>query len=85
MLHDRLFGCRYEDDKDEGEWFLYTGSGGRDLSGNKRTSKVGLQRCCKQLCCHLKFCACTALFCNRLELVLEKAAFAVQQTLACRG
>jgi len=30
----------YEDDLDEGEWFLYTGSGGRDLSGNKRTSKV---------------------------------------------
>ena len=32
--------CRYEDDKDEGEWFLYTGSGGRDLSGNKRVNKV---------------------------------------------
>ncbi len=32
--------CRYEDDLDEGEYFLYTGSGGRDLSGNKRTSKV---------------------------------------------
>ena len=31
--------CRYEDDRDEGEWFLYTGSGGRDLSGNKRTNK----------------------------------------------
>jgi E3 ubiquitin-protein ligase UHRF1 len=30
----------YEDDQDEGEWFLYTGSGGRDLSGNKRTNKV---------------------------------------------
>lgn len=30
----------YEDDLDEGEWFLYTGSGGRDLSGNKRTSKL---------------------------------------------
>eukprot|EP00798_Chlamydomonas_sp_ICE-L_P016484 gene16484-22708_t len=30
----------YEDDLDEGEWFLYTGSGGRDLSGNKRTSKT---------------------------------------------
>lgn len=30
----------YEDDRDEGDWFLYTGSGGRDLSGNKRTSKV---------------------------------------------
>ncbi|GAB4818166.1 hypothetical protein N2152v2_005212 [Parachlorella kessleri] len=29
----------YLDDKDEGEWFLYTGSGGRDLSGNKRTNK----------------------------------------------
>ena len=30
----------YEDDLDNGEWFLYTGSGGRDLSGNKRTSKT---------------------------------------------
>ncbi|XP_038901576.1 E3 ubiquitin-protein ligase ORTHRUS 2-like isoform X3 [Benincasa hispida] len=29
----------YQDDEDHGEWFLYTGSGGRDLSGNKRTSK----------------------------------------------
>ena len=33
--------CRYEDDRDEGEWFLYTGSGGRDLSGNKRVNNVG--------------------------------------------
>ena len=31
--------CRYEDDQDNGEWFLYTGSGGRDLTGNKRTNK----------------------------------------------
>jgi len=30
----------YEDDWDGGNWFLYTGSGGRDLSGNKRTNKV---------------------------------------------
>ncbi|KAG8066872.1 hypothetical protein GUJ93_ZPchr0005g16170 [Zizania palustris] len=30
----------YVDDEDHGEWFLYTGSGGRDLSGNKRTNKV---------------------------------------------
>lgn len=37
--HGFIF-CRYEDDLDEGEWFLYTGSGGRDLSGNKRVSKV---------------------------------------------
>ncbi|CAA7045881.1 unnamed protein product [Microthlaspi erraticum] len=29
----------YEDDDDHGEWFLYTGSGGRDMSGNKRTNK----------------------------------------------
>ena len=35
-------GYRYEDDRDEGEWFLYTGSGGRDLSGNKRVTNVGL-------------------------------------------
>ena len=33
---------RYEDDRDEGEWFLYTGSGGRDLSGNKRVTNVRL-------------------------------------------
>lgn len=37
---------RYEDDRDEGEWFLYTGSGGRDLSGNKRTNKVTLHERC---------------------------------------
>lgn len=29
----------YVEDEDHGEWFLYTGSGGRDLSGNKRTNK----------------------------------------------
>ena len=29
----------YVDDKDEGEEFTYSGSGGRDLSGNKRTAK----------------------------------------------
>ncbi|KAK7312053.1 hypothetical protein VNO77_35592 [Canavalia gladiata] len=29
----------YVDDQDHGEWFLYTGSGGKDLSGNKRTNK----------------------------------------------
>ncbi|GLT63525.1 hypothetical protein SLA2020_360840 [Shorea laevis] len=30
----------YVDDEDHGEWFLYTGSGGKDLSGNKRTNKA---------------------------------------------
>ncbi|KAL0886040.1 hypothetical protein Bca101_010023 [Brassica carinata] len=29
----------YDDDEDHGEWFLYTGSGGRDLSRNRRTNK----------------------------------------------
>ncbi|XP_064476386.1 E3 ubiquitin-protein ligase UHRF1-like isoform X2 [Ornithodoros turicata] len=29
----------YEDDVDEGDEFTYTGSGGRDLSGNKRTAE----------------------------------------------
>ncbi|KAF6212932.1 hypothetical protein GE061_010644 [Apolygus lucorum] len=29
----------YEDDVDNGDEFLYTGSGGRDLSGNKRTAE----------------------------------------------
>ena len=37
---DKPGKCRYEDDLDEGEWFLYTGSGGRDLSGNKRVTKI---------------------------------------------
>ncbi|XP_028787017.1 E3 ubiquitin-protein ligase ORTHRUS 2-like [Neltuma alba] len=30
----------YVDDEDHGEYFLYTGSGGRDLSGNRRTNRV---------------------------------------------
>lgn len=29
----------YEDDIDYGEEFFYTGSGGRDLSGNRRTAE----------------------------------------------
>ena len=29
----------YEDDEDDGDQFTYTGSGGRDLSGNKRTAE----------------------------------------------
>ena len=29
----------YEDDEDRGETFTYTGAGGRDLSGNKRTAE----------------------------------------------
>lgn len=47
----------YEDDKDLGDEFYYTGSGGRDLSGNKRTAEqscdqkltkmnLALARCC---------------------------------------
>ena len=29
----------YKDDKDNGDTFTYTGSGGRDLSGSKRTAE----------------------------------------------
>lgn len=36
----------YEDDEDNGDSFTYTGSGGRDLSGNKRTAE---QSCDQQL------------------------------------
>lgn len=36
----------YEDDVDDGDEFLYTGSGGRDLSGNKR---VASQSCDQKL------------------------------------
>ena len=43
----------YEDDHDEGEWFLYTGSGGRDLSGNKRTNKASAM-CCSKGCAVLE-------------------------------
>ena len=34
----------YEDDVDNGEEFTYTGSGGRDLSGNKRTNDQGFHQ-----------------------------------------
>lgn len=39
LTYDARHAGGYEDDRDEGEWLLYTGSGGRDLSGNKRTNK----------------------------------------------
>lgn len=42
----------YEDDVDNGDEFLYTGSGGRDLSGNKRTA---LQSCDQQLIRYNKY------------------------------
>jgi len=29
----------YDEDEDHGEWFLYTGSGGRDVKGNRGTNK----------------------------------------------
>lgn len=46
-IHGRETDCAYsivlsggyEDDIDNGDEFLYTGSGGRDLSGNKRTAE----------------------------------------------
>ncbi len=34
----------YNDDQDNGEEFTYSGSGGRDLSGNKRTAKQSMDQ-----------------------------------------
>ena len=34
----------YDDDVDNGEEFTYSGSGGRDLSGNKRTAKQSMDQ-----------------------------------------
>lgn len=34
----------YEDDIDNGDEVYYTGSGGRDLSGNKRTNSQGFDQ-----------------------------------------
>ena len=34
----------YADDIDNGEEFTYSGSGGRDLSGNKRTAKQSMDQ-----------------------------------------
>lgn len=50
-IHGNVKGCYsialsggYEDDLDYGEWFTYTGCGGRDLKGTKAKPKVCLQR-----------------------------------------
>lgn len=34
----------YDEDVDDGEVFIYSGSGGRDLSGNKRTAKQSMDQ-----------------------------------------
>ncbi|XP_050422764.1 E3 ubiquitin-protein ligase UHRF1-like isoform X2 [Adelges cooleyi] len=60
----------YEDDVDNGDEFLYTGSGGRDLSGNKRTA---LQSCDQQL---TRYNRALALNCNA-TIDSEKGAKAV--------
>ncbi|XP_050541918.1 E3 ubiquitin-protein ligase UHRF1-like [Daktulosphaira vitifoliae] len=60
----------YEDDVDNGDEFLYTGSGGRDLSGNKRTA---LQSCDQQL---TRYNRALALNCNA-KIDNEKGATAV--------
>ncbi|RZF35109.1 hypothetical protein LSTR_LSTR009415 [Laodelphax striatellus] len=48
----------YEDDIDSGDTFMYTGSGGRDLSGNKRTAE---QSCDQEL---TRYNLALALNCN---------------------
>ena len=34
----------YDEDVDDGDEFVYSGSGGRDLSGNKRTAKQSMDQ-----------------------------------------
>ena len=49
----------YEDDVDNGDEFFYTGAGGRDLSGNKRTSEQSFdQELNKTNLAIAKCCAC---------------------------
>uniref|UniRef100_A0A2S2PRQ6 RING-type E3 ubiquitin transferase n=1 Tax=Schizaphis graminum TaxID=13262 RepID=A0A2S2PRQ6_SCHGA len=60
----------YEDDIDNGDEFMYTGSGGRDLSGNKRTA---LQSCDQEL---TRYNRALALNCNA-EINDKKGATAV--------
>ncbi|XP_064626452.1 E3 ubiquitin-protein ligase UHRF1-like [Lineus longissimus] len=51
----------YEDDHDNGDNFTYTGSGGRDLSGNKRTAEQSCDQLLTRMnaalakCCNAKF------------------------------
>ncbi|XP_046982149.1 E3 ubiquitin-protein ligase UHRF1-like [Schistocerca americana] len=49
----------YEDDEDFGDWFWYTGAGGRDLSGNRRTTN---RQTCDQTFTHTN--KALALNCN---------------------
>ena len=40
----------YEDDEDNGDTFFYTGAGGRDLSGNKRTAEQSFDQVLDKVC-----------------------------------
>jgi len=63
----------YEDDVDNGDEFFYTGSGGRDLSGNKRTA---LQSCDQELTrynrCTIQFSLCKTLYNTHLVVIILK-------------
>lgn len=58
----------YEDDIDNGEEFMYTGSGGRDLSGNKRTA---LQSCDQELTRYNRYFMVQQIIKNDLPLLLS--------------
>ena len=55
-----VLGGGYEDDVDDGDSFTYTGSGGRDLSGNKRTAPQSSGRAVLPL---LSYLSCPVLSC----------------------
>uniref|UniRef100_A0AAX7TNR3 E3 ubiquitin-protein ligase UHRF n=1 Tax=Astatotilapia calliptera TaxID=8154 RepID=A0AAX7TNR3_ASTCA len=76
----------YEDDVDDGNEFTYTGSGGRDLSGNKRTA----EQSCDQTLTHMN--RALALNCNipvndknGAEAKNWKAGKPVRVVRSCKG
>uniref|UniRef100_A0A8C9X0J2 E3 ubiquitin-protein ligase UHRF n=1 Tax=Sander lucioperca TaxID=283035 RepID=A0A8C9X0J2_SANLU len=76
----------YEDDVDDGNEFTYTGSGGRDLSGNKRTA----EQSCDQTLTHMN--RAVALNCNvpvndknGAEAKNWKAGKPVRVVRSCKG
>ena len=57
----------YEDDEDDGDEFTYSGSGGRDLSGNKRTAKQSYD----QKLTHMnRYCVCVCV-CVCLDIIVD--------------
>ncbi|XP_071952260.1 E3 ubiquitin-protein ligase UHRF1-like [Antedon mediterranea] len=76
----------YEDDEDNGEEFTYTGSGGRDLSGNKRTAEQSCdQELTKMNQALARNCNCPLDKKNGGEAKDWKAGKSVRVVRSCKG